>query len=121
MTNPIILLICGDRNWTDMASIGRAIDNYTGSIKLVIHGGCRGADRLAGEAAKNRRIPVKVYYANWNQYGRAAGPIRNQQMLDEGCPDEVWAFHSNITTSKGTAHMVSIARDIGIKTTIYSK
>jgi len=120
MINPQRILICGDRNWPNPTAIGRAIDNYTGNISLILHGGCCGADRLAGIMAKSRGIPVKVYPAQWDVHGRAAGYIRNQQMFVDGHPDEVWAFHPNLSYSKGTAHIVSIARDAGILTTIFN-
>ena len=44
--------------------------------------------------------------ADWEKYGKHAGPIRNQQMLDEGQPDFVVAVHRNWDESRGTADMV---------------
>lgn len=41
--------------------------------------------------------------AKWNEHGKAAGPIRNQQMLTEGKPDVVFAFHDDIASSKAHA------------------
>ena len=81
---------------------------------VIIEGDARGADRMAGEIAKELKIPLEVYPADWNQYGKAAGPIRNTQMLKEGKPDKVLAFHDDIDSSKGTAHMVKIALKAGI-------
>lgn len=60
------------------------------------------------------------YPANWNLYGKAAGHIRNQQMLDEGKPNLVIAFHNDIANSKGTAHMVKIAKKAGVHTFVVS-
>jgi hypothetical protein len=62
----------------------------------------RGADTLAGIIAEQIGLQVEVYPADWNRHGQAAGPIRNQQMLDQGRPDIVLAFHANISQSKGT-------------------
>ena len=53
--------------------------------------------------------------ADWKKYGRAAGPIRNKQMLNEGKPDLVLAFHTNIENSKGTKSMIQIAKKSEIK------
>ena len=61
---------------------------------------------------------VEDYPANWNLHGRAAGPIRNKQMLDEGKPDIVYAFHPNISESKGTKDMVRQAKNRGIETIV---
>ncbi len=106
------ILFCGDRGWTDTAKISAAFDEYQPT--LVIEGEAKGADRLAREEANRRRIPVLPFRAKWEEYGRAAGPIRNRQMLDEGEPDLVLAFHSDLDSSKGTKNMVYQARKRGI-------
>jgi len=48
--------------------------------------------------------------AEWDKFGRRAGPLRNEQMLREGKPDVVVAFPGG----RGTAHMVRIAKEAGI-------
>ena len=53
---------------------------------------------------------------NWEKFGKAAGAIRNQEMLDFGKPNLVVAFHNDISSSKGTANMVKIAKKAGIPT-----
>jgi hypothetical protein len=53
----------------------------------LIHGDASGADRLSGEWAQSRGIPVRAFPADWAKHRRAAGPIRNKQMLEEGHPD----------------------------------
>jgi hypothetical protein len=58
-------------------------------------------------------LPVESFPADWEQYGRAAGPIRNQQML-EAKPDRVFAFHEDLEHSKGTGDMVRRARKAGV-------
>jgi hypothetical protein len=108
------ILVCGDRNWSNVFSIRRELQKFSGEI-IVIHGAARGADSIAGDVAKSLGFKVEVYPAKWNELGRAAGPIRNVQMLEEGRPDLVLAFHPDLKESKGTAHMVSIARKKGVK------
>ena len=49
---------------------------------------------------------VNPFPAQWSKYGRAAGPLRNTQMLSEGNPDIVLAFHDNIKRSRGTRNMI---------------
>lgn len=105
------ILVCGDRNWRDSSAIARELLTYpAGSV--VIHGDCRGADRMAGVWAEQYGFSVERFPAEWQKYGNAAGPIRNQRMLDEGKPDVVLAFHSDIAKSKGTADMVRRARRV---------
>lgn len=113
------LLVCGDRNWTDYMAVLREIESRWPDV--VIEGEARGADRLAANAARTLGIKVLPFPADWTQYGRAAGPIRNRQMLREGRPDEVIAFHANIASSKGTADMVAQARKADIPTTVYKE
>jgi len=55
------------------------------------------------------KIPYQIYYADWERYGRAAGPIRNRQMI-ETKPNLVLAFHNNLALSKGTKNTVDQAR-----------
>ncbi len=85
------ILICGSRDW----------ENYQSILNIV------------------KRLLVKYmeFPAEWKKYGRKAGPIRNQQMLDKD-PDMVIAFHSDIAKSKGTTDMVRKARKKGVPTYI---
>lgn len=116
------LLITGDRKWTDYDMVKRGIERQMRiePIEVVIHGGAAGADTLAGEVAASLGIPVLVFAAQWDQYGRAAGPVRNQQMLDVGLPTHVLAFHPFLPASKGTADMIRRARKAGLPVTIVS-
>lgn len=59
-----------------------------------------------------------IYFAEWNKYGKSAGPIRNKKMIDEGNPDIVIAYHDDIENSKGTKNMITQAKDKGIKVQI---
>ena len=86
----------GVRKWTDRHLIRQALQFVQPS--LVIQGEARGADSLARDVAQNLGIEVLPFPANWEKYGRAAGPIRNKQMLDEGDPDGVLAFPSHDRT-----------------------
>lgn len=102
------VLICGDRNWNDYGSIAHRISKLPlGTI--VVHGAARGADRSAGIAAAACGLEVQEFPADWTTYGKAAGPIRNIQMLDQK-PDLVIAFHEDLASSKGTAHTVREAQ-----------
>jgi hypothetical protein len=80
---------------------------------LIIHGAAMGADRWADVWAARVNVPVKRFRANWDRYGKSAGPRRNQKMLDEGKPDLVIAFPGG----SGTADMVDRARTAGIPVT----
>lgn len=110
------LLVCGSRTWDDLVAIRSEL--IARQPSLVIEGEARGADLLARQAAEELGIPVLPFPADWQQYGRAAGPIRNRQMLDEGQPDEVLAFSPDLAKSKGTRNMVEQARKRGLPVTV---
>lgn len=112
------ILICGDRNWVDYALILDAVKKLERDT-LIIEGGARGADVLAGRAAIEVGLGLNVFPADWLKYGKSAGPIRNLQMLKEN-PDEVWAFHDDLANSRGTAHTVKEAKKKGIPVTIFT-
>lgn len=115
------MLVCGDRNWKDKDFMLRLLDDiliYFG-ITEIIEGCARGADRTAEEWAIEHDIPVRHFPAQWDTYGKSAGPIRNRQMLKEGRPDMVVAFHESLNTSKGTKNMVQIAQKEGIPVYIF--
>lgn len=116
------VLVCGGRDYgyklvdnkkvRDIKIINFAIDTIKSfEPTFLIHGGTRGGDEMAIFAAECLVVPIKCFPANWDYHGRAAGPIRNQQMLDEGKPDLVVAFPGGT----GTADMVRRARKAGVE------
>ena len=117
------VLICGAREWADQDRILRCVRkaNETKCIDLIIEGECRGADMMGRCAAEECGILIAPFPARWMKYGRAAGPIRNQQMLDEGKPTEVWAFHNDITKSTGTKDMIARACKAHLKVWVISE
>lgn len=111
------VIICGDRNAT-FNSCGKQVREFIYALPpstIIIHGGCRGVDQIAGKYALERGLECKVYPAKWNEYGKGAGPIRNKLMLDQN-PDMVIAFHPDINSSKGSKNMLNIAKAKGVET-----
>ena len=108
------ILICGDRNYQDWIKVQEYLDTISRTT-IIIHGGARGADSLAGNLATSLKMKVIKFPADWDKYGKAAGVLRNQQMLDEGHPDLVVYFHKDIENSKGTRDMLKRATDSGIR------
>jgi len=93
------------------ATLDHMVESH-GMPDEVIHGGAKGADTFAGDWAKSHDIPVTVYEADWSHYGKAAGPIRNNMMLDTK-PDIVILFISG--QSRGTKHTLAGAQSRGIE------
>lgn len=106
------LLVCGDRNWKDERMILTELELRKPDV--VIEGEYRGADKMARAAAEYLGIPVLGFPADWETHGRAAGVFRNTQMLEEGKPDFVLAFHDDLEASKGTKDMIKQAKAAGI-------
>lgn len=108
------VLICGSRDYRKF----RPIHEYVKTLAkdtIIIHGGAKGADRFAGIAAGIESLEIEIYRPDWNHYGKAAGVIRNQEMLDEGKPDLVVYFSEDIENSRGTKDMVRRAKKAGIE------
>jgi hypothetical protein len=80
-------------------------------ISMVIQGGASGADAGAAEWAKRSDVELRTFPANWRKYGKRAGPLRNQRMIDEGKPEAVIAFAGG----RGTADMIERAQAAGIR------
>lgn len=120
------VLVCGSRDWDAGSPIAAILNGYllTGPL-TVIEGGALGADRLARKWAEDfARFGVthQQFPADWGTNGKAAGPIRNGQMLRDGKPDVVWAFTSKpLAQSRGTADMVKRAKAAGIPTYVVSQ
>ena len=111
------VLVCGSRDWADKDHIADVLADLACERNVeVIHGGARGADRMAGEVAALYGYRVRVFPADWDSHGRRAGIIRNLQMLDEN-PDRVIAFQRN--GSRGTQHTVDEARRRAIPVEVY--
>ena len=106
------IVACGDREWKDIDKIRERLAALP-SDALLIHGDCRGADRIAGFVAHRLGMTVLPMPAKWTELGLAAGPIRNQAMIDLA-PDLVLAFHSNLSKSRGTVDTINRAKLAGI-------
>ena len=83
------------------------------NISTIIEGEARGADTLARRYGERHGINIEKYPADWELYGRRAGPIRNGRMLKEGTPELVVAFLAK--DSRGTQNMIDQSRKAGIE------
>lgn len=108
------VLVCGSRHFQDYELLKETLDEY--DISCLVEGEARGADTLAREYAERRGIPVLPFPALWDKHGRAAGPIRNAQMLGEGRPELVVAFLAK--DSRGTQNMIDQAQKAGVEVRI---
>lgn len=106
------VLVCGGRDYTDRDHVYRELDRLHKRlmIDVVIEGDASGVDRMAGYWARKNRVDNRKFKADWARLGKAAGHVRNRQMLEIGQPHLVVAFPGG----RGTANMVKQARDAGL-------
>lgn len=107
------VLVCGGReyaDWRTMSDLLWGIHHDT-RIAEIINGGASGADEMSTRWATLANVPLSVIRADWQRHGKAAGPIRNQEMLDRLKPDLVIAFPGG----RGTADMVRRAEAAGVE------
>lgn len=132
MIPPERVLVCGSRDWRDIATIEAVLRRELSPGAIVIHGdngydvrgeplwgkpdedAVRGADKLCGAVAHKLGHPVIPFTPDWDAHGKAAGPLRNTAMIAEGRPDRGIAFHADLSRSAGTGDMVRKLRRAGL-------
>ena len=104
-------IIAGGRDLPEDMTFWPALDDARAVLGIaeVVCGGARGGDTIGRLWAEDHGIPVKMFPADWSKHGRAAGPIRNQQMAEYA--DALVALPGG----KGTADMIQRAQRRGMK------
>lgn len=118
----LALIVPGDRNWADRQFLFSVLDGLDAQkrIDIVICGHARGADQCGHAWGVARGRTVHCFPAQWEKHGRAAGPIRNQVMLDDlvSLRDShdimVVGFHDDFANSRGTQDMIRRSREAGV-------
>lgn len=126
LINEIRIIIAGTRTFDNYDLLKDRVDrivlglreDYPGKRIVIVTGAAKGADQLGSKYARERKLALREFPANWRTYGRAAGPIRNQQMLDyilQATPALI-AFWDD--ESRGTKNMINAAKRADVRTTI---
>jgi hypothetical protein len=115
----IRLALIGSRNFTDyniftefVASTLLKWNLSINDIEFVVSGGAAGADTLAEKWSLDNNIPIKVFKPDWKKFGKAAGPLRNTDIINEAT--HVIAFPTS--TSIGTWDSIRKSQKKGIPT-----
>lgn len=104
-------IIAGSRTGVTMQNIISAVERCGWRPSVVISGCAQGADRLGEMWAAQQGIPVERFPANWEMHGKSAGYRRNAEMA--ATADALIALWDG--TSRGTKHMIDIARSRGLR------
>ena len=112
MTNRFNVIIAGSRDFNDYPLLAEKCSKLFANKKptAIVCGEARGADSLGKRYAKENGIPVLSFPADWDKHGKRAGYLRNCEMVENA--DALVAFWDG--NSRGTMHMISIAKEKGL-------
>jgi len=108
----MIVAVTGGREYDDLDRVFYTMDTIhreQGPIRMLVHGGATGADTLAAIWAAKNGVATRVFLPDWDKHGKAAGPIRNREMLKEARPALLVAFPGG----RGTADCTRQAEGFG--------
>ncbi|WP_298286857.1 DUF2493 domain-containing protein [uncultured Lutibacter sp.] len=111
------LIIAGSRTFTDYKKLFEVCDQILqdqNNIEIVSGAYYRGADKLGEQYAKERGYKLIRFPPDWERFGKAAGPKRNEQMANYA--DALIAFWEG--KSRGTKNMMQLAETKGLKINI---
>tara|TARA_B100001778_G_scaffold334668_1_gene347044 strand:- start:3310 stop:3681 length:372 start_codon:yes stop_codon:yes gene_type:complete len=109
------VILAGGRDFSDYDGMVQGIADSGFEISQVVSGGARGADALGEKYAKKNGIELNIFPADWEQFGKAAGHIRNAEMADNA--DALIAFWDG--ESRGTKNMIETAKTKGLKVYVH--
>jgi YspA, cpYpsA-related SLOG family len=116
------VLVTGSRTWEDETLIIKVLGEAwavtpPGEEFVIVHGDCpRGADAVADYVARAMGWEVEPHPADWDRFGKAAGPLRNIEMVKAGA-DVCLAFIRD--GSRGASHCARTAQAAGIPVVRY--
>lgn len=110
------VIVAGSRGFNDEAWLIDTLDSIhrVEPITAIISGTARGADSLGERWAAARNVKCLRMPAKWDRYGKSAGYRRNEDMAK--IANRLVAFWDG--KSRGTQHMINIARERGIRSTV---
>lgn len=109
------VIVCGGRDFQNRSLCFESLESVLSAYESleIVSGHAKGVDTFGEEYAKEHGIKVSIFKPDWKQYGRAAGPIRNRQMLEYALETSavIVAFWDGV--SKGTKNMIEQAKKAG--------
>jgi len=112
----LVIAVTGGRHFSDEYTLYEALDQVEAladkarMLLTIVEGGATGADRMARKWALLNHVNLVIERADWTAHGKAAGPLRNQAIIDRHHPDLCIAMPGG----RGTADMVARCKAAGI-------
>lgn len=118
VSNDLRVIIAGSREFNNYDLLESTISNYlkenTNNVEIV-SGTARGADQLGEQFAIKYGYQIRRFPANWNLYGKSAGPIRNREMAEYASDGQGILFAFWDGKSRGTKSMINLAKKYGLE------
>lgn len=124
--------IAGSRSITDQGTLDRVMDKVQDDLAKagilcplpseIVSGAATGVDQLGLIWAEKHRVPTKIFTANWEAFGKSAGPLRNREMahyMDTFGDCVLVALWDG--ESRGTLHMIKYCHKLGIPVFVYDQ
>jgi hypothetical protein len=108
--------VVGSREYADLAAVRQFVWECERTT-VIVSGGAKGVDRAAVDEAKRLGMPYEVYLPDWSGHGKAAGIIRNREIVASA--DEVVAFWDG--KSRGTQATMEMAKAAGKPVRVFKK
>lgn len=112
------IAVIGSREFNDYHLLETTVDAFLKERACeeitIVSGGARGADSLAEQYARNRRLPLIIKRADWSSYGKKAGYLRNVEMAN--IADVCIGFIVNF--SPGASMMINLCKERNIETIV---
>ena len=102
------LAIIGSRSFSDYTLLKDHVINNFPDVRIIISGGAKGVDQLGEKLAKELCLSTEIYLPEWDRYGKSAGLIRNELIINNS--DALIAFWDG--ASPGTKKSIEICRRI---------
>lgn len=114
-------VVVGSRGFDDYERLKKKMDEVLfrtdGKVEIV-SGHAKGADQLGEKYAAENGIPVAVMRPDWKRYGRAAGFVRNREMLEYAAEETAVVIAFWDGKSKGTKNTIETAKKLGLTTEV---
>jgi hypothetical protein len=110
------IIIAGSRSFNNYPFLHGKCSFFIGEHTniTIVSGTARGADQMGERFAKLRGYAVKQFPAYWDMHGKRAGYVRNEEMAKFS--DALIAFWDG--KSRGTRHMIDLAKKHGLRVRI---